>query len=418
MNEHEETKELAGDDRQLVDLVTAVDVDPNLHTDLRMRLHREITALLRATREDQYGLAGREVHQRALEAHSDHLPDLLTAVLVDPNLHTDMRMRLHREIPELLRTMHDRPVEHAEQQNLGQPVQPQRPPALTAQRPPTASPLSGVTVLDAMHPGVVTCLPDDGLATLAAIMVTHGIHAVALASLDRVAPLIVTDLELVRAALERADARAAEIAREPVASLPADAPLDQAVTMMAERYVAHLLATEPGSGAPVGIVSSFDVAAVLGGHEPRVARMLRPAPARPLVSARTLSQVRVGDAMHPGIATCPADALLSTVARSMAEHRVHCVAAAGIERPGQHLTWGLITDMDLVLALHRGALAQPAATIAATEPIAVDEDESLDRVAALMVEHGTSHIVVVGSSGLPSGIVSTHDVMGVLAANG
>ena len=287
---------------------------------------------------------------------------------------------------------------------------------MTAPDSPTRSPLTGVTVLDAMNPGVVSCLPDDGVAKLASIMVAHGIHAVVLARGDRTGPLIVTDLELVRAALERADVHVAEIAREPLASLPADAPLDRAVAMMAERYVAHLLATDPVSGDPAGIISSFDVAAVVGGQDPKYARMLRPGPARPSVSARTLAQARVGDAMHPGVTTCPADAPLATVALTMAEHRIHCVAVAGIERSGQHLTWGLIGDMDLVLAVHRGAFSEAAATIATTEPIAVREDDSLERVAALMVEHATSHVVVVARSGLPSGIVSTRDVAGVLAS--
>jgi hypothetical protein len=68
----------------LVDLVDSVLVDPNLHTDTRMRLHREIGELLRAK-------------------HGDHLPALLHSVLVDPNLHTDLRMRLHREISEMVR---------------------------------------------------------------------------------------------------------------------------------------------------------------------------------------------------------------------------------------------------------------------------------------------------------------------------
>jgi CBS domain-containing protein len=72
--------------------------------------------------------------------------------------------------------------------------------------------------------------------------------------------------------------------------------------------------------------------------------------------------------------------------------------------------------MDVVVALHRGALAEPVASIAATSPIAVDENESLERVAALMVEHDTSHVVVVGGSGLPTGMVSTLDVASILAA--
>jgi CBS domain-containing protein len=267
-----------------------------------------------------------------------------------------------------------------------------------------------------MHPGVVTCTPDDGLARVASIMLGHGIHAVVLSSGEKPAPLIVTDLELVRAALARPGTLAGDIAREPVASLPADAPLDQAVSMMAERYVGHLLATGPGSGAAAGIVSSFDVAAVLGGEDPRYARIARPGPARPSLSAGTLAETRVGAAMHPGVATCPPDAPLQAVARSMAEHRVHCVAIAGIEQPGQRLTWGLIGDMDLVLAAHRGALGEPAAKIAARDPIAVGEEETLERAAALMVEHDTSHVVVVGGSGLPSGMLSTREVARVVAA--
>jgi len=89
---------------------------------------------------------------------------------------------------------------------------------------------------------------------------------------------------------------------------------------------------------------------------------------------------------------------------------------AGIERPGQRLTWGLISAIDLILATHRGALSEPAARIAATEPIAVEESDSLDGAASLMVEHDTTHLVAVGSLGLPSGMVSTHDVAAVLAS--
>lgn len=115
--------------------------------------------------------------------------------------------------------------------------------------------LSGVSVLDAMRPGVVMCLPDDGLATIAAIMVTHAIHAAVLAPLERGMPLIVTDLDLVRGVLERPDARAGEIASEPLAALAADASLDDAVATMSERETSHLLVTEPASGAPAGIIS-------------------------------------------------------------------------------------------------------------------------------------------------------------------
>ncbi len=283
-----------------------------------------------------------------------------------------------------------------------------------------SSPLTGVTVREAMRPGVITCLPDAGPATIATIMVANGIHVVVVAPSPHGTPLIVTDRELVRAVVEgRESACASDLAGEPAAALTADAGLEDAVAMMAARYVTHVLAMEPSSGTPAGIVSSLDVVAILGGWEPRLARMMRPAPARPSPSARTLGDAKVSDIMHAGIATCAPDVELSAVARIMAEHRVHCVAVAGIDTAGlggQHLTWGLIEDMDLVLALQRGASGESAGTIAAASPAAIKQDEPLDRAAALMVEHDTGHVVVVGSSGLPSGMVSTLDVARIIAA--
>jgi len=91
------------DDRELVDLLAAVLVDPNLDTDLIMRLHREVSVILRAAHMD---LDRSAADKPAVEAPDEHLPDLLTAVLVDPNLYTDLRMRLHREIRAVLARAH------------------------------------------------------------------------------------------------------------------------------------------------------------------------------------------------------------------------------------------------------------------------------------------------------------------------
>jgi hypothetical protein len=100
---------LGPEDRQLVDLVTAALVDPNIHTDTRMRLCEEITELLRAHEHPHRGGATGEPRPAAKAPHkpspadSDGVLRLLTNVLVDPNLHTDTRMRLHDQISRLLR---------------------------------------------------------------------------------------------------------------------------------------------------------------------------------------------------------------------------------------------------------------------------------------------------------------------------
>jgi hypothetical protein len=103
LSEHDRSNPLGRQEGNLVDLVDKALVDPNLHTDTRMRLAREITDLLRDTHDDIYGSNGREVHRAMREAHGDRVPSLLEAVLVDPALHTDTRMRLHSEIREILR---------------------------------------------------------------------------------------------------------------------------------------------------------------------------------------------------------------------------------------------------------------------------------------------------------------------------
>jgi 2,4-dienoyl-CoA reductase-like NADH-dependent reductase (Old Yellow Enzyme family) len=103
MNQPGTIRRLASEDRDLVDLLRAVLVDPSLHTDRRMRLHREISGVLRSAHRDLYGESADDAYEQALETHGAYLPDLLRSVLVDPNLYTDLRMRLHREIRAVLR---------------------------------------------------------------------------------------------------------------------------------------------------------------------------------------------------------------------------------------------------------------------------------------------------------------------------
>jgi CBS domain-containing protein len=281
--------------------------------------------------------------------------------------------------------------------------------------------LSGLTIEAAMRPGVVCCRPEDGLASVAATMAGHGIHAMMLEPLTGGNPLIVTDLEVIRALLTRpAGTCVGAIASEPATTLPSDALLEQAVAKMAELYVTHVLVTDPASSAPCGVISSFDLVAVISGPQPASARMLRPGLARPASSAQTLSAARAADVMRPGVVTCAPDAPLWAVARMMAEHRVHCVAVAGVAEAGahrRHFSWGLIDDMELVLAAHRGSLDEPASTIVVASPPAIKESDSLERAAGLMVKDDARHVVVVDPSGWPSGMISTLDVARILAAS-
>jgi CBS domain-containing protein len=126
-----------------------------------------------------------------------------------------------------------------------------------------------------------------------------------------------------------------------------------------------------------------------------------------------LAHVRVHDAMHTGILTTDETTPLRVVARLMAEQRVHAIAVSDPEytrRP-----WGIVTALDVATAA-AGDIDETAGEAAATEIVTVSSNESLDRAAQLMVEHGLSHLVVVDpATGHPSGILSTLDVAAVYA---
>jgi CBS domain-containing protein len=282
------------------------------------------------------------------------------------------------------------------------------------------SSLARTTVAGAMRPGVVMCDAELTLQAMAATMATRAIHTVVVSSPHGGDALAITDLDLLRAELRGTDYQTAgEIAREPMAIVAPDATLARAVATMATLDVAHLLVAEPGSDWPVGVLSSLDIASVISGREPRRTREIRPGPAQPLVSATRLEDTTVGEVMHPGVIGCLPDTPMHELAGRMADLHVHCVAVSGIgKRPDgdEHLVWGLVSDMDVVHAAYRGELATPAGELAATTPIALPEDATLQRAATLMTDHDTSHVVVVGRSGLPSGVVSTLDVIRILAA--
>lgn len=95
---------LSVEDQRLLELVTAALVDPDLHTDARMRISAQLTELLQATHHELRRSSWPPASPLTAPGHGDkrHPVDLLGDVLVDPNLHTDLRLQLHKRIGELL----------------------------------------------------------------------------------------------------------------------------------------------------------------------------------------------------------------------------------------------------------------------------------------------------------------------------
>jgi CBS domain-containing protein len=136
---------------------------------------------------------------------------------------------------------------------------------------PLGAPLDRLRVRDAMHPGVITCMPSTSLRDVARMMARSHIHAVVVwgDEEDDAEGLwsVVSDGDLVAAAADD-DLRsrlAIEAARTPAATVREDEALRTAAELMRERAVTHLVVMSESGRRPVGVLSTLDLARVLGG---------------------------------------------------------------------------------------------------------------------------------------------------------
>jgi CBS domain-containing protein len=131
----------------------------------------------------------------------------------------------------------------------------------------------------------------------------------------------------------------------------------------------------------------------------------------------SLDDVTVERVMHVGFVGCPLETPLRSVARLMAERRVHCVVGFGDVAEDDTRLWGVVSDVDVVSALAAGGESTTAGEIASTEVVTIEPHTSVRHAAELMRDHEVSHLLVVdGVSDRPVGIVSTLDVMAVAGA--
>jgi CBS domain-containing protein len=124
-----------------------------------------------------------------------------------------------------------------------------------------------------------------------------------------------------------------------------------------------------------------------------------------------LSDIRVSDAMHHGIVSCPGDTTLGEVARIMASERVHAVA---ITTGSSGRPVGVVSDREVVAAIASGA--QPTAGEVAVDSLGIAGDASLRRAAQTMAAEGVAHLLVKdAASGFPIGVISSLDIASVYA---
>jgi CBS domain-containing protein len=132
-------------------------------------------------------------------------------------------------------------------------------------------PLDELHVLDAMHPGMISCPPETPMRTVARMMATYRVHAILVHTHEDLPDGerwgVVTDADLVQASLDGDldEVTAGQLAASPVLTVTTVEPLTRAIQLMREHEVTHVIAVERHSARPIGMVSTLDVAGVVAG---------------------------------------------------------------------------------------------------------------------------------------------------------
>jgi CBS domain-containing protein len=132
------------------------------------------------------------------------------------------------------------------------------------------TPLDDVLVEDAMHHGVVSCPYETALSTVAQTMAAHGVHCIVgfgdLTEDDTQLWGVISDRDVVAAAAagNEATRTAGDSAATEVLTIGPHETLRRAAQLMTEHDLSHLIVLEPGSGRPLGVLSTLDIARVVG----------------------------------------------------------------------------------------------------------------------------------------------------------
>lgn len=131
---------------------------------------------------------------------------------------------------------------------------------------------SSIVVADVMRPGILTCSPQTPLREVAQLMATRRVHCVLVKREGPEVPArfaVLSDLDLARVTGDGAldDVTAGDVAASPLITVSSDETLQHVAGVMARHASTHLLVVGRGTIAPLGVLSTLDIAAAIAGME-------------------------------------------------------------------------------------------------------------------------------------------------------
>jgi predicted transcriptional regulator len=137
-----------------------------------------------------------------------------------------------------------------------------------------ATATSTVAVSEVMHAGFVGCAFETPLTTVAQLMAEHRVHCIVgfgdVTEDDTSVWGLVSDIDVVSAlATGERTLTAGQIAATEVVTVKPFDSIRHAAQLMRDHGVSHLLVADPRWDRPLGVVSTLDIAAFLGGVDLR-----------------------------------------------------------------------------------------------------------------------------------------------------
>jgi CBS domain-containing protein len=130
--------------------------------------------------------------------------------------------------------------------------------------------LDELTVGEVMQVGVVSCPYEESLTAVAQTMAARGIHCVIgvgdVTEDDTQLWGVVSDRDIVAAAAAREERfrTAGETATSEVVTVGPGETIRRAAELLTEHALSHLVVVEPNSDRPVGVLSTLDIARIVG----------------------------------------------------------------------------------------------------------------------------------------------------------
>jgi CBS domain-containing protein len=140
------------------------------------------------------------------------------------------------------------------------------------------------------------------------------------------------------------------------------------------------------------------------------------APSSQLYVGPPFDEAHVRDAMRVGVVTCRPQTTLVDASRMMVGYGTHSVVVSDPADPSA--AWGIVSALDVARASADGSLETTAGAVATRDVLTIPTNASLREAAAIMSQHGVSHLIAVQpETGDPVGVVSALGLMTVAACS-